>query len=101
MSDSRSRIADDEEEYEFLCKEFGVKEELVETPFGLMSDTYGEHSHLLKEAYKNTWTRGEFDKEWTKARKEKADKKKEQKQKIAAAKAKLTPEELTLLNISD
>jgi lysozyme family protein len=66
-----------------------------------MSDTYGEHSRLLKEAYKNTWTRGEFDKEWAKVCKEKADKNKEQKQKIAAAKAKLTPEELELLDLND
>lgn len=101
MSDSRSRIADDEEEYESLCKEFGVKEELVETPIGLMTDAYGEHSRLLKEAYKNSWTKGEFDKKWKQSRDEKARKKKEEKQKIAAAKAKLTPEELSLLNLND
>jgi len=54
MSDSRSRWADDENEYERLCEYYGVKPELEMTTIGLMTSCYGEQAQLLEESYKKT-----------------------------------------------
>jgi hypothetical protein len=52
MSDSLSRIADDEEDYLRLCEMYGEKPELMQGSFGKMVNPYGPHAKCLEERRK-------------------------------------------------
>ena len=53
MSDSLSRIADDEEDYIWLCDKYGEKPELKRSNAGfLYVNPYGPHAKCLEERHK-------------------------------------------------
>lgn len=102
MSDSRSRIADDEEQYERYCLHYDVEPEYEPPNFSYRGgglDCYGNHANIIESCFRSGKSKLEYETTWQQFCEEQDRKKKEIKEKIAAAKAKLTPEEIKLLNI--
>jgi len=94
MGDSRSAIADDEDYYLSLCNKYG--EQARWDLYGI--DIYGNHAIFL-EKYNQGQLGADFQKAKSEFFGEIERKEKEIKEKIAAAKAKLTEEEIKLLGI--